>query len=110
MKDTGTGNGDITQTQAGKPQTGEYTHLEIYATLGMIAGFTYLLLYFQNGERGMTEEKKDVLISRLTRWAARGGALRKGVACIGLFLLLAYYHSIGQCKDWAESLREMTRA
>lgn len=108
MKDTGSG-ADV-RPLPGEPQTGEFSHVEIYATLGMIAGFTYLLLYFQNGERGMTEEKKDVLISRLSRWAARGGVVRKGIACMALFLLLAYYHSIGQCREWADSLREMTRA
>ena len=108
VKDTGSG-ADV-RPLPGEPQTGEFSHVEIYATLGMIAGFTYLLLYFQNGERGMTEEKKDVLISRLSRWAARGGVVRKGIACMALFLLLAYYHSIGQCREWADSLREMTRA
>lgn len=105
-----TGSGVDARPQTGEPQTGGFTHLEIYATLGMIAGFSYLLLYFQNSERGLTEEKKDALISKLSRWAARGGAVRKAVACIALFLLLAYYHSIGQCKEWADSLKEMTRA
>lgn len=85
-----------------EPQTGEFTHVEIYATLSMIAGFTYLLLYFtENGT--MTEEKKELLVSRLILWAQRGGKLRKITALAVIFLLLAYYHSIGRQSDALEA-------
>lgn len=85
-----------------EPQTGEFTHVEIYATLSMIAGFTYLLLYFtENGT--MTKEKKELLVSRLILWAQRGGKLRKITALAVIFLLLAYYHSIGRQPDALEA-------
>ena len=38
-----------------EPKTGDTSHVEIYATVAMIAGLTYLLLYFADKETGMTE-------------------------------------------------------
>lgn len=68
----------------------------------MIAGFTYLLLYFTDRRRGMTEETKKELVSRLVGWAKRGGRLRKWFALAAVFVLLVYYHSIGKktCAEW----------
>lgn len=85
-----------------EPQTGEFTHVEICATLSMIAGFTYLLLYFTE-KGGMTEQKKELLVSRLILWAQRGGKFRKLAALAVIFLLLVYYHSIGRQADALEA-------
>ncbi len=96
-----TGN-DSGNTKSGKddePKTGDYASLELYATLEMIAGLAYLLLYFTDGGCGMTEEEKKELVSRIIQWARRGGRLRRDVALVAIFLLLVYYHSIGKKKD-----------
>lgn len=77
-----------------EPKTGDMSHVEIYATASMIAGFTYLLLYFR--EHGMSEEKKEELVSRLVGWAKGKGGIRRLAALVLIFLLLAYYHSIGK--------------
>ena len=87
-----------------EPKTGDFTPLELYATLAMIAGFAYLLLYFADRKRGMTEETKKELVSRLVGWAKRGGKIRKCLALAAVFVLLVYYHSIGKktCAEWKE--------
>lgn len=77
------------------PRTGDTAHLELYATAAMIAGLSYLLLELAD-EQGMTEEKKRSLTNRLIYWAKKGGMLRRIVAFFAMFLLLAYYHSIGK--------------
>lgn len=82
-----------------EPRTGELTHVEIYATISMIAGFSYLLLYFTDG-LNMTERKKNQLVSRLVRWANSGSRFRRVPALIAIFCLLAYYHSIGKYDEW----------
>lgn len=79
-----------------EPKTGDNTPLELSATLAMIAGFAYLLLYFADRERGMTEETKKELVSRLVGWAKQGGRIRKYLALAAIFVLLVYYHSIGK--------------
>lgn len=80
---------------SGEPATGENTFVKIFATLGMVAGFTYLLLYFTGGEGGITECEKEEVISRLVRWA-RKGRFRKYPALAIIMLFLLYYHSIGR--------------
>ncbi len=91
-----------------EPDTGERTPLELCATLSMIAGFTYLFLYFADRRRGMTEEMKKELVSRLTGWGKRGGRIRRYLALAAIFVLLVYYHSIGKktCVEWKESYGE----
>lgn len=88
--------------QDGEPKTGDSTPIELSATLAMIAGFAYLLLYFADRERGMTEETKKELVSRLVAWAKQGGRIRKYLALAAIFVLLVYYHSIGKktCVEW----------
>ena len=66
----------------------------------MIAGFTYLLLYFTSGDSGITEHEKEEIISRLVRWAQKG-KWRKYPALILISLFLIYYHSIGKSVDVA---------
>ena len=85
-----------------EPKTGDNTPLELSATLAMIAGFAYLLLYFADRERGMTEETKKELVSRLVGWAKQGGRFRRYLALAAIFVLLVYYHSIGKktCVRW----------
>lgn len=58
----------------------------------MIAGFAYVLLYFTERKRGMTEEVKKELVSRIAGWAKRGGRLRRCLALAAIFVLLVYYH------------------
>lgn len=81
-----------------EPRTGNGSHVKIYATVAMIAGFGYLLLYFE-GEHGITEREKDEIVYRLIVWAKKGGRFRRwmGLAIISLFLV--YYHSIGKSVD-----------
>ncbi len=83
-------------TRDNEPRTGDNIHSELYATAGMIAGFAYLLQYFGDGKCGMTEEEKKALISKIIRWAHRGGKFRRNLALAAVFLLLVYYHSIGK--------------
>ncbi|MDE7225002.1 MAG: hypothetical protein K2O34_14645, partial [Acetatifactor sp.] len=78
-----------------EPKTGDGISTRLYATTAMIFGFTYLILLFSE-KHGMTEEIKNELLSRLIRWAKYGGKLRRLLALAGIFLLLAYYHSIGK--------------
>ena len=75
--------------------------MKVFATLGMVAGFTYLLLYFTGGEGGITESEKEEVIARLVRWAHRG-KFRKYPALVIILLFLLYYHSIGRSvgDDW----------
>ena len=79
-----------------EPKTGDTAHVEIYATAAMIAGLTYLLLYFMEEGRGMTEREKEVFVAAFIRWAKKGGRFRKCCAIAAIFCLLVYYHSIGK--------------
>lgn len=83
-------------TQGKEPKTGDSTHVEIYATIAMIAGFTYLLLYFIEERHGMTEREKEVFVAAFIRWAKKGGTFRKCCALAAIFCILAYYHSVGK--------------
>lgn len=87
----GTGNG-----KDNEPRTGGSSHVELYATLAMIAGLSYVLLYFESERKGMTEERKKELVSRLTGWAKHRGRLCKFLALAIIFLILLYYHAIGK--------------
>lgn len=92
------------ETGDGVPDTGDHTHLALHATLTMVAGFSYLLLYFADRRKGMTEEKKKELVSRLIRWGRKGGKFRRLLAAAVIVLLLVYYHSIGKktALEWGE--------
>ena len=87
---------DGTAAGSGEPGTGDTAHMEVYATIAMIAGLTYLLLYFMEESRGMTEREKDAFVAAFIRWGKKGGAFRKGCAVVAIFCLLAYYHAIGK--------------
>lgn len=87
------------------PDTGDPTPVEMYATIAMIAGLSYLLLYFSDGDPGMTERRKKELVLRLIQWAKEGHAVRKYTAMALIVMLLIYYHSIGKRMS-AEALRE----
>lgn len=80
----------------GEPRTGDSMNVQVYATLAMIAGLSYLMLYFASDSPGITEEEKEELVSRLVRWAKRGGIARKLLSFAALFFFLLYYHSIGK--------------
>lgn len=91
-----------------EPKTGDDFTVEIYATLAMIAGLLYLLLYFADGQSGMTEEQKKEIVGAIVRWARKGGRLRKYAAISVIFLILVYYHSIGKrtVQNWKELYEE----
>ena len=78
-----------------EPKTGDGISTMTYATIAMILGFTYLILLFSE-RHGMTEETRKELLSRLVVWSKNGGKLRRMLALAGIFLLTAYYHSIGK--------------
>lgn len=82
--------------QDNEPKTGYDSHIEIYATIAMIAGLSYLLLYFTDGKDGMTEDEKKEIIAALVKWAQKGKRLRRFAALAIIFLILVYYHSIGK--------------
>ena len=86
-----------------EPKTGDGSPVKIYATAAMIAGFGYLLLYFE-GENGITEQEKEEILSRLVSWAKQGGKIRRYLGLAIIFLFLAYYHSIGKSVsvEWKE--------
>ncbi len=79
-----------------EPKTGDASYLQVYATLAMIAGLTYLLLYVLEESRGMTEREKKAFVAAFIRWGKKGGAFRKCCAVAAIFCLLAYYHIIGK--------------
>lgn len=79
-----------------EPKTGNASHVEIYATVTMIARLAYLLLYFSDEERGMSEEEKREIVSSMIRWAKRGNRFERYIILIPIFILLFYYHSIGK--------------
>ena len=87
-----------------EPKTGDVPAVELYATLSMIAGFTYLLAYFADRRHGMSEETKKELVSKLIAWAKKGKTMRRLLALAAIFMLLVYYHSIGKktAVEWKE--------
>lgn len=103
---TNTGNPAASNSPQGKePKTGDATYVEMYATVAMIAGLAYILLYFMDADRGMTEREKEVYVAAFIRWAKRGSGIRKYFALAAIFCLLVYYHSIGKRvrADWKEA-------
>lgn len=95
-----------------EPKTGDSTQkkITIYATLAMVSGLGYLMLYFADESHGMTEEEKRALTVRLIRWAQRGGQLRRLLALTVIFAVLLYYHSIGKKRSMEQTGREMQPA
>ncbi len=91
-----TAGGTETAANGREPKTGDASYLEVYATLAMIAGLTYLLLYVLEESRGMSEREKEAFVAAFIRWGKKGGAFRKGCAVLAIFCLLAYYHIIGK--------------
>lgn len=90
-------------SRGSEPKTGDSTHIQIYATAAMIAGFSYLLLYFE-GEHGITESEKEEIVYRLVSWAKKGGRVRRMLGLAVIFFFLAYYHTIGKSVtvEWRE--------
>ena len=101
---TESADGAVEQAKDDEPKTGSFEPAALYATLSMIAGLTYLLLYFADHKRGMTEETKKELVSKLTAWAKQGRIWRRYLALAAVFMLLVYYHSIGKktAVEWTE--------
>lgn len=80
-------------TRDDEPKTGDTMPIELYATIAMIAGLSYLRLYFADHEGGMTEKTKKELVLRIIAWAERGGKIRKLPAIVAIVVLLVYYHT-----------------
>ena len=74
------------------PQTGDMKVVHIYATVAMIAGMTYLLVYFKPIDVSMTEEAKKKLVDSLIEWAKNRNGIMKGIAILGISVVLFYYH------------------
>ncbi len=100
----GSAGANTSKEKDGEPKTGDSTAIELYATVAMIAGLSYLLLYFGSDSRGMTEEEKKEIVSKLIRWSRRGGRIYRLLALAAIFLVLVYYHSIGKktAVNWKE--------
>lgn len=83
-----------------EPKTGDaYPNVAVYATMAMISGLLYIVMYFSTEQNRMTEEDKKEIIARLIAWAEKGGRLRKYAALVQIFFVLVYYHSIGKYKE-----------
>ena len=76
------------------PETGEIQLVHIYATLAMISGMTYLLYIFRPINVGISKEKKEELVDKLIKWAKSGNRMVKGIALLGITVILLYYHFI----------------
>lgn len=100
-----TAGGNGTAAGGKEPKTGDAFHMEVYATLAMIAGLTYLLLYVMEESRGMSEREKEAFVAAFIRWGKKGGAFRKCCAMAAIFGLLMYYHAIGK-RAGGSALRE----
>lgn len=87
-------------TKDSEPVTSGLSHINMYATIAMIAGISYLLLYFVEKKQGMSEEKKNKLVASLIAWAKSGAgsqrALKRAAAFIFIVFILVYYHAIGK--------------
>ena len=79
-----------------EPRTGDNTPVSMYATIAMIAGLMYVMLYFKDSRYGMTEESKKKLMTKLIHWAHQGGYFRRLIAMAAIFVLSVFYHSIGK--------------
>ncbi len=97
-----TNNGSVPDSE---PKTGDTDPIRLYATLAMVAGGAYLLLYFEERKGGMTEQKKKEITAGIISWGRKGGRLRKIAALAAVFAVLFYYHSIGKREDadWKEA-------
>ena len=94
--DTSSNGSTDSASNENEPKTGDTSHMEIYATTAMIAGVSYIALYFADRRRGMTEEEKKEIIAALVAWAKKGKRVRRYVALAVIFVVLVYYHSIGK--------------
>ena len=81
------------------PYTGDISSVQMYATLAMIAGFTYVLIMFTSDLFGMTEKTKEHIIKKLIRWGKGKNVMIRGVAITIMFVVLVYYHAIGKKLD-----------
>ncbi|MCM1254104.1 MAG: hypothetical protein NC321_14895, partial [Clostridium sp.] len=96
-----------TSSKDTEPRTREDSHLQIYATVAMIAALAYLLLYIMEQDRGMTEEEKQKIISTLISRAKRESRLKRYLILALIFLVLLYYHTIGKRASAAWREREV---
>ena len=79
-----------------EPKTGAAFTVEVCVTISMIMALSYLFFYFADGKNVMTEEKMKAATEALLKWAKKGKKFRKYIALAAIFILSAYYHSIGK--------------
>ncbi len=90
------------------PYTGDIVPVKMYATLAMIAGFTYVLAMFVGDKLGMSEEKKEDIVGKLVAFGKGKNRFVKAIAIAAIFVVLAYYHAIGKnCCRAEELIKEM---
>ena len=53
------GNAAAKRQKDNEPKTGDSMHIELYATLSMIVGLIYVLMYYVDRKRGMSKETSD---------------------------------------------------
>lgn len=78
------------------PKTGDDMQMKVYLAIAAAAGSGFLLLYLTDHGDSMTEETKKKHVEKWTRWAQKGGRVRRTIAIAIIFLLLLYYHAIGK--------------
>lgn len=77
-------------------KTGDFTPINMYATLAMISGMSYVLIMFSDSVFAMSEEQKKDIVYRLIRWAKKKSRFKKIIALMMITVVLAYYHAIGK--------------
>lgn len=75
--------------------TGTQSNITFYLTVGFISLLVFMLLCLFTGKNGMSEKKKNQIFAKLISWGKRGGKLRTVVALVAIFIVLAFYYSIG---------------
>ncbi|MCM1187342.1 MAG: hypothetical protein NC251_12860 [Lachnoclostridium sp.] len=100
----------IVTPKASEPKTGVSQNAVPWATMGMIAGFTYLLDLFAEKapiSLGMTEEQKNRVISWIVKRAKHKNRFVRYLAIGAIFMILLFYHLIGKHLAVKEELKEL---
>lgn len=75
--------------------TGVESNTVFFAAAGITALSLLVLLHFTTGRNGISEAKKERLFRKLIAWGKKGGKLRSLTALALIWILLAFYYSIG---------------
>lgn len=105
--------GEIVKKGPSEPKTGVSRNAVPWATVGMIAGFTYLLDLFADKSTislGMTEEQKNRVIAWIVKNAKHKNRYVRYLAIGVIFMILLFYHLIGKHLSAKDELRELQAA